>query len=212
MCASTSPPAAPLLSAAPLFSADPGCSPSRRSAPAHRCRTPTCPPSLGTSDRWIRNRTGIEARGIAGNDESVIDLATIAGAKALASAGVDAAEIDLLLLASCSLPSQIPGAAPAVASRLGLAGGALDVNAACAGFCYALGLGADAVRSGTARNVLVIGAEKMTDWLDWTDRGTAILFGDGAGAAVLGATDPATDGDADGVGPIVWGWTARPAT
>ncbi len=165
------------------------------------------PPTLETTDRWIRERTGIEARGVAAEDETIVDLATTAGAKALAAAGVDPAEVDLVLLASCSLPSQIPGAAPAVAARLGLSGGALDVNAACAGFCYALGLGADAVRAGTARTALVVGAERMTDWLDWTDRGTAILFGDGAGAAVLTAADgtDGTDGAGDGIGPVVWG-------
>ncbi|HSP38724.1 MAG TPA: beta-ketoacyl-ACP synthase 3 [Frankiaceae bacterium] len=159
---------------------------------------PTTPAS---DDAWIRTRTGIETRHVAGEGESIVDLASAATAKALASAGVDAAEVDLLLLASCSLPSQVPGAAPQVAERLGLGGGALDVNAACAGFCYALGLAASALRSGSASTAVVVGAERMTDWLDWDDRGTAILFGDGAGAAVLQSV-PA---EANGIGPVVWG-------
>jgi 3-oxoacyl-[acyl-carrier-protein] synthase III len=159
------------------------------------------PDALQTTDRWIRDRTGIGARGVAGDGESIIDLATAAAGKALATAGVDPADVDLLLLASCSLPSPVPGAAPAVATRLGLGGGALDVNAACAGFCYALSLAAAAVQTGTARTAVVVGAERMTDWIDWTDRGTAILFGDGAGAAVLtGYAEPA-----NGIGPVVWG-------
>jgi 3-oxoacyl-[acyl-carrier-protein] synthase-3 len=131
----------------------------------------------------------------------VADLATAAAAKAVAGAGVDPAEVDLLLVASCSLPSPVPGIAPTVAERLGLGGGALDVNAACAGFCYALGLAGSALASGSARNAVVVGAEKMTDWIDWSDRNTAILFGDGAGAAVLTASGP----EANGVGPVVWG-------
>jgi 3-oxoacyl-[acyl-carrier-protein] synthase III len=159
------------------------------------------PAALETSDAWIRSRTGIASRHIAGEGESVVDLATGAGGKALAQAGVDPADVDLLLLASCSLPTSVMGAAPQVAARLGTRGGALDVNAACAGFSYALGLAADAVRVGTAQHVLVIGSERMTDIVDWTDRGTCVLFGDGAGAAVVGAV-PAAD---DGISPVLWG-------
>jgi 3-oxoacyl-[acyl-carrier-protein] synthase-3 len=159
------------------------------------------PASVGADDAWIRSRTGISARHVAAADESVADLATAAAAKAVASAGIDPAEVDLLLVASCSLPSPVPGIAPSVAERLGFAGGALDVNAACAGFCYALGLAGSALASGSARNAVVVGAEKMTDWIDWSDRNTAILFGDGAGAAVLTGCAP----EANGVGPVVWG-------
>jgi 3-oxoacyl-[acyl-carrier-protein] synthase-3 len=169
--------------------------------PRRSVRNDELPAGLAASDSWIRARTGIATRGVAGQGESIIDLATSAGGKALASAGVDPADVDLLLLASCSLPSPIPGAAPTVASRLGLGGGALDVNAACAGFCYALGLGAAALQSGAATTALIVGAERMTDWIDWNDRGTAILFGDGAGAAVL----TASSADANGIGPVIWG-------
>src|SRR6195952_3153246 len=108
-----------------------------------------------------------------GPAEAVVDRPTGAAAKALASAGVDPADVDLLLLASCSLPSPVPGAAAAVAERLATRGGAIDVSAACAGFCYALGLGSAAVQAGSASTVVVIGAERMTDWIDWSDRGTA---------------------------------------
>jgi 3-oxoacyl-[acyl-carrier-protein] synthase-3 len=90
-----------------------------------------------------------------------------------------------------------------VARRLGIvAPGAYDLNAACAGFCYALASAADAVRAGTARNVLVIGAEKLSQWVDWTDRSTCIIFADGAGAAIVG---PAEEGEAPGIGPVYWG-------
>src|SRR4029077_12084127 len=94
--------------------------------------------------------------------------------------------------------------AASVAKRLGIvAPGAYDLNAACAGFCYALANAADAVRAGTAKNVLVIGAEKLSQWVDWTDRSTCIIFADGAGAAIVGpVADP---GDAPGIGPVFWG-------
>ncbi len=153
-----------------------------------------------TSDTWIRERTGIVRRRIAAPDESVADMATAAAAKALAAAGLRGDELDLLLLATCSEIDRLPGAAAAVASRLGaVAPGALDVNAACAGFCYALAMASDAVRTGNARYVAVIGVEKLSDFIDWTDRGTCIIFADGAGAAVVGPADE------PGIGPVAWG-------
>jgi 3-oxoacyl-[acyl-carrier-protein] synthase-3 len=169
--------------------------------PRHVVANADLPATVGATDDWIRSRTGIETRHVAGEGESVADLATRATAKAIAAAGVDPAEVDLLLIASCSLPSPVPGIAPTVAERLGLRGGALDVNAACAGFCYALGLADSALRSGSARTAVVVGAERMTDWIDWSDRNTAILFGDGAGAAVLTACARSENG----IGPAVWG-------
>jgi 3-oxoacyl-[acyl-carrier-protein] synthase III len=153
-----------------------------------------------TSDQWIRERTGIETRHIAAPDETVVDMAAAAGAKALAAAGLTPADIDLVLVATCSHADRMPGAAPLVAYRLGISSpGALDVNAACAGFPYAVAQASDAIRAGNARRALVIGAEKMSALLDWTDRGTCILFGDGAGAVVIGPSDE------PGIGPIVWG-------
>src|SRR3954447_13315385 len=156
--------------------------------------------TLSTDDGWIRDRTGIRARRIAGDDASVVSMSVDASAKALADAGVDPSDVDLVVVATCTMPTSIPGAAAQVATGLGATrAGAFDINAACAGFCYGLSVAADAVRAGTARNVVVTGAEKLSDWLNWTDRGSAILFGDGAGAAVVGA------GEKAGIGPVVWG-------
>jgi 3-oxoacyl-[acyl-carrier-protein] synthase-3 len=156
-----------------------------------------------TSDEWIRSRVGIVSRRFAGPDESVADMAFVAGGKALASSGLSPADIDLVIVATCSTEASIPNVSAVVAYRLGIAApGAYDVNAACAGFCYALANASDSIRAGTARHVLVIGAEKMTAWIDFTDRSTCIIFADGAGAAVVG---PVADGEAPGIGPVVWG-------
>jgi 3-oxoacyl-[acyl-carrier-protein] synthase-3 len=156
-----------------------------------------------TNDEWIRSRVGIESRRVARDDETVTDMAEAAGAKALAASGLAPSSIDLVIVATCSAEVPLPNVAATVAHRLGIvAPGAYDLNAACAGFCYALGTAADAVRAGSARNVLVIGAEKMTSWIDWSDRSTCIIFADGAGAAVVAA---AADGEPSGIGPVVWG-------
>ena len=156
-----------------------------------------------TNDEWIRSRVGIVSRRYAGPDESVPDMAVVAGGKALAGSGLSPADIDLVIVATCSAEAPIPNASAVVAHRLGIvAPGAYDLNAACAGFCYALANASDAVRGGTARHVLVIGAEKMTAWIDPDDRSTCIIFADGAGAAVVG---PVADGEPAGIGPVVWG-------
>jgi 3-oxoacyl-[acyl-carrier-protein] synthase III len=158
---------------------------------------------VDTNDEWIRSRVGIESRRIAGPDESVADMATAAGGKALAASGLSPDDIDLVIVATCSTILPMPSVAAITASRLGIAApGAYDLNAACAGFCYALATASDAVKSGSARNVLVIGAEKMSDWVDWDDRSTCIIFADGAGAAVVTATG---EGEPSGIGPVVWG-------
>jgi 3-oxoacyl-[acyl-carrier-protein] synthase-3 len=158
---------------------------------------------VDTSDEWIRTRVGIASRRVAAADETVADMAEAAGAKALAASGLTPASIDLVIVATCSPELPLPNVSATVAHRLGIvAPGAFDLNAACAGFCYALGTASDAVRAGSARNVLVIGAEKMTSWVDWTDRSTCIIFADGAGAAVVG---PARGGEPSGIGPVVWG-------
>jgi 3-oxoacyl-[acyl-carrier-protein] synthase-3 len=157
-----------------------------------------------TSDEWIRSRVGIASRRVAGPDESLADMAAAAGGTALAASGLSATDIDLVIVATCTPEAPIPNTAATVATRLGIvAPGAYDLNAACAGFCYALATASDAVRAGTARHVLVIGAEKLSQWVDWTDRSTCIIFADGAGAAVVG---PVTDPQAGpGIGPVVWG-------
>lgn len=158
---------------------------------------------LDTDDEWIRRRTGIRTRHIAEPDESVVAMAVEAARKALADSGSDGADVDLVVLASCTSPSPVPGGAAAVATALGArSAGAFDLNAACAGFCYGLAVAADAVRSGSARRVVVAGSERMSDAVDWGDRSSAILFGDGAGAAVV---ETARDGSPDGIGPVVWG-------
>jgi 3-oxoacyl-[acyl-carrier-protein] synthase III len=159
--------------------------------------------TIDTSDEWIRSRVGIASRRIAAPDETVADMAVAAGGKALAASGLAATDIDLVIVATCTVEAQIPNTAATVARRLGIpAPGAYDLNAACAGFCYALASASDAIRAGTARHVLVVGAEKLSQWVDWTDRSTCIIFADGAGAAVVG---PVADGDAPGIGPVVWG-------
>jgi 3-oxoacyl-[acyl-carrier-protein] synthase III len=158
---------------------------------------------VDTNDEWIRSRVGIESRRIAADDETVDDMAEAAGAKALAASGLTPASIDLVIVATCTPETPIPNVAATVAHRLGIvAPGAFDLNAACAGFCYALNVASDAVRTGSARHVLVIGAEKMSSWIDWTDRSTCIIFADGAGAAVVG---PAPEPAPAGIGPVVWG-------
>ena len=152
-----------------------------------------------SSDTWIRERSGIVTRGVAAEDESVVDMAAAAGGKALAAAGVDAADLGLVLMATCSMPGPLPGGSPEVAHRLGAtSAGASDIGAGCAGFAYALGLAADCVRTGTADHVLVIGSEKLLPMVDHDDRGTAFLFGDGAGAAVVSRSTT------EAVGPVVW--------
>jgi 3-oxoacyl-[acyl-carrier-protein] synthase III len=159
--------------------------------------------TIETSDEWIRSRVGIASRRIAAPGETVVDMAAAAGGKALAASGLTPGDIDLVIVATCTLEAQIPNASASVAQRLGIrAPGAYDINAACAGFCYALASASDAVRAGSAQGVLVIGAEKLSSWVDWTDRSTCIIFADGAGAAVVTA---AGTGQKAGIGPVVWG-------
>jgi 3-oxoacyl-[acyl-carrier-protein] synthase-3 len=155
-----------------------------------------------TNDEWIRSRVGIVERRVAG-DETVADMAAAAAEKALAGSGLTAGDIDLVTVATCSSVDRCPNVATRVAARLGVrAPAAYDVNTACSGFSYALATADHAIRAGAARNALVIGAEKLTDFTDWTDRATCILFGDGAGAAVVTA---AGDGEPAGIGPVLWG-------
>jgi 3-oxoacyl-[acyl-carrier-protein] synthase-3 len=155
---------------------------------------------LDTNDEWIQSRVGIKERRVAGPQESEIDLAVQAGGKALAASGLSSDDIDLVIVATCTIEAPIPNAAGRVAHRLGItAPGAYDLNAACAGFCYALAAASDAVRSGSATNVLVVGSEKLTQWVDGEDRSTVVIFADGAGAAVVGPSDR------PGIGPVAWG-------
>ena len=155
--------------------------------------------AIDSSDEWIRERTGIERRRWADDDESVEMMALAAGRAALGASGLEADGLDMVIVASCSSVQPLWPVASQVAGSLGLEVPAFDMNVTCAGFCYALGVARGLIGSGTVATVLVIGAERMTDMLDHTDRGTAFLFADGAGAFVLGA------GATEGVGPTVWG-------
>ncbi|GHG34929.1 MULTISPECIES: beta-ketoacyl-ACP synthase III [Amycolatopsis] len=155
---------------------------------------------MDTSDEWIQARVGIVERRFAEKDESLTDFAVAAGKAALEDAGVDPSEVDTVILPNCTMPTLIPNAAAQVAARIGIPSpGAFDLNAACAGFCYGLGVASDLIRAGSAKKVLVIGAEKLTDSVDPVDRANAIIFADGAGAAVVGASDEPE------IGPVSWG-------
>jgi 3-oxoacyl-[acyl-carrier-protein] synthase-3 len=155
---------------------------------------------VDTDDAWIRQRTGIVTRRIA-RTETLTDMATAAAGKALAAAGLGPADIDMVVVATCTAVARCPNTATQVAGRLGIpAAVGFEVNNACAGFCTALATADHAVRAGAARHALVVGADKMSDVTDWTDRSTCILLGDGAGAVVVSSAE-----GADGIGPVVWG-------
>jgi len=154
---------------------------------------------IDSSDEWIRKMTGIATRVRADDGTGVIDLAERASRDAIERAGLDAADIDTVILSTISFPHMTPGGAPVLADRLGLEVAAYDISAACAGYCYGIGQADALVRSGQSRNVLVVGAEKMSDWVDPADRSISYLLGDGAGAVVIGPSDHAA------IGPTVWG-------
>ena len=155
---------------------------------------------IDSSDEWIRRHSGIAARRFGEADETVVSMAVAASLKALAQAGMAAEDVDMVLLATMSHLEQSPAAAPQIAHLMGAgSAGAMDVSAACAGFCHALALADALVRTGTSRCVVVVGSEKMSDIIDPRDRATAFLFGDGAGAVVVGPADT------PGIGPVVWG-------
>ena len=153
-----------------------------------------------TSDEWIRQRTGIESRRIAAEEQDVADLAALAGRAALADAGLEPSEITQVIVATCSNHERSPSAAGRVAQLLGLSGpAAFDVGAACSGFEHALAVADMSLRTGTSTATLVIGAEKLSAVTDYTDRTTCILTADGAGAMVLRASEE------PGIAPVVWG-------
>jgi 3-oxoacyl-[acyl-carrier-protein] synthase III len=147
---------------------------------------------LDTSDEWIRERTGISERRVAHEDETSSDMAEIAAQRAMKTAGIDATEIDLIVVGTTTPDLVFPSTACLLQARLGLPDcGAMDVNAACSGFMYALSIADKYIRCGDVKKALVIGVDKLTAMVDWNDRGTAVLFGDGAGAVVLEASDEA---------------------
>jgi 3-oxoacyl-[acyl-carrier-protein] synthase III len=156
--------------------------------------------AIDSSDEWIQQRSGIKQRRWATPEETVQLMAVEASRKALASAGIDARQIDCVVVATVSHMLQTPAVATAIAHELGTdQAAAFDISAACAGFCHGVSMASDFVRAGSARHVLVIGVERLSDLTDVGDRGTAFIFADGAGAAVVGPSD------APGIGPVVWG-------
>lgn len=143
-----------------------------------------------TSDEWIQSRTGIRERRVISKGECTSDLAAEAGRRALAAAGLDPMDLDLILVGTCTPDHFLPNTACHVQRKIGAwNAGAIDLNAACTGFVYALAAGTGMVANGTCRNALVIGAESLSTILDYTDRNSCVIFGDGAGAAVLRETN-----------------------
>jgi 3-oxoacyl-[acyl-carrier-protein] synthase-3 len=141
-----------------------------------------------TSDDWITTRTGIKERRI--SHVEVSDLSAVAAQRAMAAAGIEPADLDMILLATCTPDRLIPSAAALLQKKIGAIGiPAIDINAACSGFVYGLTVADQMIRSGAMGRVLVVGAEKLSTWLDFTRRDTAVLFGDGAGAVVLEASE-----------------------
>ena len=157
---------------------------------------------IDTSDEWIRTRTGIERRHIAAEDEATSDLSEKACRMALDAAGLEPKDIDLVIVGTCTPDLVFPSVACLLQERMGMSGAAFSIEAACSGFVYALSVADQFIRDGRAGRALVSGAEVMSRIIDWTDRETCVLFGDGAGAVVLEASDEAgivyTDLGADG--------------
>ncbi len=138
-----------------------------------------------TTDEWIRTRTGISERRLAAKEQATSDLALPASQEALKNAGLTPQDLDLIIVATCSPDMIFPSAACYLQAKLGATCGAFDLAAACSGFAYALSVAEGFVKSGIYKNVLVVGAETITRFINWKDRGTCVLFGDGAGAAVV---------------------------
>ena len=155
--------------------------------------------AIDSSDEWIRERSGIASRHRAAPDESVVDMSEIASRQALAHAEITGEALGAVLVATVTHPYMTPAAAPELAARLGSRAASFDISAACAGYCHAISVANDMVRVGTAEHVLVVGVEKMLDFTDPTDRGSAFIFGDGAGAVVVSRSET------PGIGPTVWG-------
>jgi len=156
--------------------------------------------AINSSDEWIQQRSGIKSRRWATDDETITMMSVEASRKALERAGIEPAQVDAIVVATVSHMFQTPAAASMIAHELGTdRPAAFDISAACAGFCHGVALGSDMVRGGSAKHVLVIGVERLSDITDVYDRGTAFIFADGAGAAVVGPADE------PGIGPVVWG-------
>ncbi|MGA8845262.1 MAG: beta-ketoacyl-ACP synthase III [Nocardioides sp.] len=156
--------------------------------------------AIDSSDEWIQQRSGIKQRRFATDAESVQMMSVAACREALEHAGIEAHQVDAVIVATVSHLMQTPAIAPAIAHELGCDKPvAFDISAACAGFCHGVTLASDMVRGGSATHVLVVGVERLSDILDLEDRGTAFIFADGAGAVLIGPSE------ASGIGPVVWG-------
>ena len=154
---------------------------------------------IDSSDEWIRTRSGITERRWATPEETVLEMSVEAAGKALAAAGIAGDQLGAIIVSTVSHFHQTPALACLVADRLGTNGAAYDISAGCAGFSYGVAQASDMVKAGSAEYVLVIGVERLSDLTDIHDRGTAFIFGDGAGAVVIGPSDT------PGIGPVVWG-------
>ncbi len=165
-------------------------------APEHRRTNAELEETLDTSDAWITERTGIRERRIAAADETTATLATAAAAAAIKDADLLPSDIELIIVATATPDQLLPSTAAFVADSLGLTCGAFDLGAACAGFAYAVVVGSSMISAGGVGNVLVVGAETISRFLDPADRSTSVIFGDGAGAAVLRACEPSESGPA----------------
>ena len=155
---------------------------------------------IESSDEWIRQRTGIITRRRAGKDQSLMDMAVVASNEAIKRAGIDPQEIGAVIFSTISHPYQTPSAASLLADKIGAnPAPAFDISAACAGYCYGIAQADALVRSGVAKYVLVVGGEKLSDFIDPTDRSISFLLADGAGAAIVGPSDT------PGIAPTVWG-------
>lgn len=155
---------------------------------------------IDSSDEWIQERSGITERRHASKDETVVSMAVAAASSAIEKAGISPQEVGMVLVATVSHPYPTPSAAVEIAELIGSRGApAMDISAACAGFCYGVAIASDLIRCGSAKYVVVIGVERLTDIVDKHDRGTAFLFADGAGAVVIGPSDT------PGIAPVVWG-------
>jgi 3-oxoacyl-[acyl-carrier-protein] synthase-3 len=155
---------------------------------------------IDSSDEWIRQRTGIVTRRRASKDVSLMDMAVAASLEAIEKAGIDPKEIGAVLFSTITHPFQTPSAATLLADKIGAnPAPAFDISAACAGYCYGIAQADALVRSGMAKFVLVVGGEKLSDFIDPTDRSISFLLGDGAGAAIVGPSDT------PGISPTVWG-------
>jgi 3-oxoacyl-[acyl-carrier-protein] synthase-3 len=156
--------------------------------------------AIDSSDEWIQQRSGIRQRRFATAEETVQVMSVAAARKAIERAGIEPQQIDCVIVATVTHLLQTPAIATAIAYELGTdAPAAFDISAACAGFCHGLALADQMVRGGAARYSLVIGVERLSDLTDMEDRGTAFIFADGAGAAIIGPSDT------PGIGPVVWG-------